>query len=494
MGGDMLSIAAGALSVYQSEIAVISNDVANVGTTAFKAQTMLVQSAFYDPLHAATSPTSTNGGSDPIQEGNGVKVGSMSTDQTQGAFQTTGISTNLAIDGTGYFVMNTLGSDGTPQYTRDGNFSINQDGYLVNAATGMVVQGYQASPAGAITPNGALTSLNVPVGQVSQAIGTGFGAKTGPSASDSVFDMLASGNLDQSQWVTAANGGVSTPQVTTTTVYDSLGGAHQLTLTYSPVVNTSLPSVKNASGTAIQAATEWQVSASFADGTQVSNGTTTGSSATVGYVYFDANGQFINTSADSVAGSTVHTLGATPSTAAGDVLDVTSWGSNNNATAPTANGSTGSTAKTGAIGIGFSNLTSLSGAGEAVTTLSQNGFPQGELSSVQIGKDGKITGSFSNGLQKTLGQVALATFENPQGLVAGQANMYTSSVNTGLAQIGTAGSGPFGTISSDSLEQSNVSIATEFSKLIVAQNAYIANSKSITIGNQDLQAIDQLIQ
>ena len=101
MPSDALNIASGALSTYQAQIGVISNNIANVGTTGFKDQTLLLQDPFYNPLKSSTAPTATNGGVNPIQEGDGVQISQMSIDQTQGAFQTTGIVTNLAIDGAG---------------------------------------------------------------------------------------------------------------------------------------------------------------------------------------------------------------------------------------------------------------------------------------------------------------------------------------------------------------------------------------------------------
>lgn len=499
MPTDALNIASDALSTYQDQIGVISNNIANVGTTAFKDQTMLLQDTFYNPIKPASAPTSKNGGTDPVQEGGGVQVGAISTDNTQGAFQTTGIVTNLAIDGDGYFVMGNVDGSGSPQYSRDGDFVINQNGILTNASTGLAVQGYQAATDGTITPNGTLTNLNIPVGQATAAVGTGFGTKTGPAAGDSVFDMQESGNLDQSNWTTAANApaGPVVPETTTTTIYDSLGGSHELTLTYTPVTPTAsaLPAtVTNAAGLSVTPATAWQVTGSFSDGTQIAGappvaGVSTG---TIGYLYFDANGQYINSSGTSTPSATsVHLAGATASTADGNVLDIASWGANNNATAPTA--TPVAPPSTGPIAISFANMSSLAGTGEAPTTLSQNGFPQGQLATIQIGKDGTITGSFSNGLQKTIAQVSLATFENPEALINNGNDAYVASSNSGLAQVGVAGVGQAGTIQSDSLEDSNVSIATEFSKLIVAQNAYIANSKSITIGSQDLQTIDQLI-
>jgi len=126
--------------------------------------------------------------------------------------------------------------------------------------------------------------------------------------------------------------------------------------------------------------------------------------------------------------------------------------------------------------------------------LAQNGFAQGTLDNFTVGLDGTITGAFTNGQSKTLARVAVASFQNESGLVRLGSSQYQASASSGLAQVGTATTGTLGQIISGSLEQSNVSIADEFTKMIVAQNAFAANSKSITTGNEDLQTVIGLIR
>jgi flagellar hook protein FlgE len=237
--------------------------------------------------------------------------------------------------------------------------------------------------------------------------------------------------------------------------------------------------VNNSDGTAVTAATEWAYNMTSTDGTEFSNGTTTSPTQ---YVFFDASGDFINTSG-SAAGTTVHEADADPSLTTGDQLQVTKWGTGNNAAAdPTP----------GAIGLDFSKMFAQSGA-SSVLPGQQNGSVPGTLSNISVGADGTITGAFTNGTSQTLARVAVATFPNEEGLTRIGANQYTTSADSGSAVVGTANSGSFGAIVSDSLEMSNVSISDEFTKLITAQNAFSANSKSITTANEDLQTVIGLI-
>ena len=126
--------------------------------------------------------------------------------------------------------------------------------------------------------------------------------------------------------------------------------------------------------------------------------------------------------------------------------------------------------------------------------LAQNGYSAGILSNITVGADGSISGAFTNGQTAALGRVAVATFQNEQGLKRVGGSDFAETANSGLAQIGTAGIGRFGQMVSGSLEQSNVSIADEFTKMIAAQNAYQANSKSITTASEDMQTVIALIR
>ncbi len=469
MAFDSLFTGISGLNAYQSQIDMISNDIANVGTTGYKGQNMTFADMYYQTQGAASGPTQTSGGVDPQQVGLGVKVNSIETNFSQGGLQTTGINTDMAINGDGFFILRNTDGSGQPVYTRDGAFSLSSSGVLYDPASGMAVQGFMADQNGVVNSSGTPGTLTIPIGLAMQAAATGGpnAVKSGP-ANDNVFDMSLGGALDQSQYALAASGGTPANKVVTTTIYDSLGNAHQATITFAPDAATPLPAtVNNNSGTAVAPATRWQYTVSFSDGTTTTSNT--------GEVFFDANGQFINTSS-SPTGTPVHAQGTAPSAASGDALVLSGFTAGNNSTAPQT------------IGLDFSNMVSLAGSSTA-TVLNQNGYAAGTLSNISVGQDGTITGAFTNGQQKTVGQVALATFQNEDGLSRTGGNGFQQTAASGLAQVGAAASGRFGAIVSGSLEESNVSLADAFTKMIVAQRAFEANTRGISTADQNMQDV-----
>jgi flagellar hook protein FlgE len=601
MAFDSLYTGISGLDAYQSWIDVISNNIANTATTGFKAQRMTFADQFYQQIGAPSGPTQTSGGVDPEDLGLGVKVNTIDTEFGQGGLETTGINTDLALNGDGFFILNNINGSGSPTYTRDGAFSTNSNGVLYDPASGLGVMGYMANAQGAVQYTATPGAITIPVGLQEQATATGSGVKTGPSINDQVFDVALGGNLDQTNWSQAfqqAVGASANPGAAvtiSTTFYDSLGGAHEATITYTPIAPSAvaatvtggnadvtgvtvapatsgadtititslagnqysifdkatgalstvaggttqtvngvtfnlaspsaggtdvltvtpaqngLPStVENSAGVAVKPATEWQVSVSFADGTQfqtIANGgtyngaavtgLTTGqaSSGTVGYVYFDQNGQYINSSSiEQVTGNAAiggpgslnyfHDAGVTASLDQGNQLNIVQWGPSvgNAAQAPT------QVATPGAIALGYYQDTSLN-ATSAATVVSQNGYAAGTLSNFTVGQDGTITGSFTNGQQKTLGQLAIATFQNEDGLQRIGDNQFAQTAASGLAQVGTANSGRYGAIVAGSLEQSNVNLANEFTNLIVAQRAFQANTRGIETADANLQTV-----
>jgi flagellar hook protein FlgE len=605
MAFDSLYTGISGLNAYQSWIDMISNNIANTATTGFKAQRMTFADQFYQQVGEPSGPTTTNGGTNPEDLGLGVKVNTVDTEFGQGGLETTGINTDLALNGDGFFILNNINGSGTPVYTRDGAFSTNANGVLYDPGSGLGVMGYMANAQGVVQNTGVPSAITIPVGLQEQATATGSGVKTGPAINDQVFDVALGGNLDQVNWTQAfenqigasANPGAAV--TVSTTFYDSLGGSHEATITYTPVApsaiaatvavgaggtagllgtlaaapatnvndtitvtamgaggfsiydantNTTqtaqsnqtitvggatftlgtaavgdadtlnvtaasngLPtSVENSAGVAETPATEWAVSVSFTDGTQFqtltkggtigANGQVTaasvgtGSSGVIGYAYFDQNGQFINTSSiESVApgediganaAAYVHDAGETASLNQGNQLNVTLWGASagNAAQAPTQK------ATPGAIALGLYQDTSLNSDSSA-TVVSQNGYAAGTLSNFTVGLDGTVTGSFTNGQTKTLAQIAVATFQNEDGLERIGSNQFAQTAASGLAQIGTANSGRFGEIVGGSLEESNVNLANEFTNLIIAQRAFQANSRGIETADANLQTV-----
>jgi flagellar hook protein FlgE len=491
MAFDSLFIGVTGLNAFQNQIDVISNNIANTGTTGFKGQRVTFADLLYQQQGFASGPTQTNGGVNPLDVGLGTKVNTIDTIFQQGGLETTGVNTDLAINGDGFFILNNVNGTGSPVYTRDGAFSLNQNGLLYDPSSGLAVQGYMAAANGTITATGQPGSINIPIGLKAQAQGTGsVGAtKVGPNG-DSVFDISAGGNLDFTQFVAdqqAVNGG--TPTTINTTVYDSLGNAHQMSVVYTPNAATdtrmgaatAVPAtVNNAKGAATAVGSRWGVQAYFTDGTQI-NGVATSAAAPqpIGFAFFDQQGQFINTSG-TAAGAAVHAANAAPSVATGDMINVSNWSG-----PPPASGGPAVPAN---LGYDLSQGTALAGSYNA-NVLTQNGYAQGILSNITVGQDGTVLGAFTNGQSKALAQVAMATFQNEQGLQRTGGNKFTTTANSGLAQIGTGTNGRFGAIQSGSLEQSNVSLADEFTKMILAQRSFQANARSISVADQDMQLI-----
>lgn len=480
---DSLFIGVSGLNAYQNEIDVISNNIANVGTVGFKGQDITFQDLLYQTEGFASAPTTTRGGVNPQNVGLGVKTSTVDTNFAQGGLQTTGINTDLAINGDGFFILKNTDGSGQPLYTRDGHFSLNPNGVLYDPSNGLAVTGYTATAAGKVTPGGVPGPIQIPLGLKSQAVGTGFGVKGGPQG-DKQFDVTFGGNLDQTLYIQAAQTGTAPQSVTiSTTIYDSLGNSHLVNVTYTPTtvggggVNPQTTKVNNtlAIPTSVGTEWQWQITKAVATDTMVVP-------ATVGYVFFDQNGQFINTSG-LANGTVTHNQGpVNPAGTEGNLLTINNWGANGNNAVPTAS------ANPAAIALDFSIMSSLSGTSTA-TTQNQNGYGQGTLSNMTVGQDGTITGAFTNGQQQTLAQVAIATFQNEQGLTRVGSSQFQQSANSGLAQVNVPGAGRLGFVVAGSLEESNVSLADQFTKMILAQRAFEANSRSITTADQDLQTV-----
>src|ERR1700681_257164 len=207
MAFDSLFIGVTGLQAYQNQIDTISNNIANVGTTGFKGQSVNFQDLIYQSQSFATAPTQTTGGINGQDAGLGVKIGSIDTSFAQGGLRSTGVNTNLAMDGDGFFILRKPNGNGQPLYTRDGSFSLNSNGLLYDGSNGMAVQGYLADKSGNITQTGTPGDITIPIGLQSQAVGTGLNAKEKfGNTGDQVFDVSFGGNVDQTQWIKEAQG------------------------------------------------------------------------------------------------------------------------------------------------------------------------------------------------------------------------------------------------------------------------------------------------
>lgn len=429
--GRALFTAVTGMKAQQTKLDVVANNIANVNTTGYRSSRILFQDLFSQTLSGPSAPAGAFGGTNPRQVGLGVQIASIDVNHGQGSLQTTGVNSDLAIQGNGFFVL----SDGlTSVYTRDGSFTVNSVGTLIEPATGLRVQGYTANADGVIDAvNSVPGDITIPLGQAGIA-----GATT---QADLVGNLNA--GTDENEAV-----------IRNIEVFDSLGTARNVVMTFTKTAN----------------ANEWAWEATF------DNGTSTASVGS-GTLTFDNNGGVL-------AGSETGTI----SISAADLgMEVTM------------------PVDPLAITVDFSEITQLSppvdpGADPDVqvpsdiTLNSQDGFPLGVLQSFSIGDNGQVIGVFTNDRSQVIAQVALATFANVGGLSRDGNNAFLQSPASGLAQVGTPGTGGRGTVSGGVLESSNTDLGTEFSELIIAQRAFQANARTITAADTLLQEAVNLVR
>ncbi|MBZ5663515.1 MAG: flagellar hook protein FlgE [Acidobacteriia bacterium] len=421
------SIPLSGLTASSSALSTTANNLANLNTIGYKDEQIQFADLFYQDF-------GTNGAGDPIQQGAGVTVSSKPSDFTQGNVTPTGVSTDVAVMGSGFFVVQ---KNGAQSYTRAGNFEVGTDNLLETAA-GQQVLGYPAIN-GVVSTGQGLGPLALGAGTIS------------PATVTSKLQMTS--NLD----ATAAVGTVyAAPQAT---IYDSLGASHNITITYT----------KTATNT-------WSYSVSIpaADLNPISGVPQTGILET-GTLTFDGNGTLISDTQGSGSAQ------APPANITGIAITGLADGASNmtfdwnvlNGTTPV--------------------VSQMAGA-NSTSSIQQDGRGSGTLVNFSIGSDGTITGSFSNGKTATIGQIALASFADEQGLSHQGNNDFTPTLASGQPTIGGPGTGGLGTISGGALEQSNVDIASEFARLIIAQRSYEANARVVTTFDQVAQATIALKQ
>ena len=402
------------LIASQAQLQSVSNNLANLDTVGFKDQTVSFADVF-------AQSSLLNGANDPIQTGLGVVSSQNSTDFTDVAPSATGIASNMALSGNGFFVTQT--ASGQQNYTRAGDFTANSTGQLTTPA-GELVMGYPAV-GGVVSTSSPLQSLQIGLGS------------TIPATATKNFQMPA--NLDSS----AAD---QSTFPSTIAVYDSLGTSHQLSVTYTK-----------------EGTNSWNYSVSIP---AADTGATPGTSTQLaqGAITFDQSGNL--TQPTSNVSISIPTLadGAAPMTMNWQLYDTS----------------------------GKPTLTQTDVA-SSVTGKTQDGQASGTLTSYAVTADGTVEGTYSNGQTSALGQVAVATFYNTQGLARTGSNDYQATAGSGQASVGIAGTGGRGKITGGSVEGSNVDVATEFAKMIVAQQAYQANAKTVTTFDQIAQTTIAMI-
>jgi len=506
---------------HQTRMDVIGNNIANVNTVAFKASRVTFKEAFAQLLQGASRPPGNTGGINPVQVGSGMNIGSIDQLFTQGSLESTGQNTDLAIQGDAMFVL----SDGARRvYTRAGNFQLDADGRLIASNNGFTVQGINADALGNFSAGAAVTDIRLPLGQRSPAQPTTTINMTGNLDQNGVVRVPAT---SPTSGVATLDPGLATGTITTTT--SAIAGNYAIQQVTSGIVTLIGPDGISQTLTGVASGAQ---TLNFAN-LGISVATTAGFSTTATAGPGTLNGATINVSSNAIPAST-QSMGITVYDSAGAPhnLQVTfvkdaaagawNWqavvGGGTGAIATGSNGTatfsgTGTLASftpqsitirpangaspdftfnlnPGTIGQ-FDGLAGFARQSNAVIN-SQNGYPAGDLKDISVDKTGIISGSFTNGVSRALARVALASFNNPSGLLRSGDNVYEESANSGGAVVGFSGISNSSFLTPGALENSNVDISQEFTNMIVTQRGFQANAKVITTSDEMLQELVNL--
>ena len=398
------SIALTGLQADSTALNTIGNNLANLNTTAFKKQTTTFEDLFYQQI-------GSSGSGEQLQTGAGVKVAGTASSFLQGSLTTTNASSDMAINGDGFFVVQ---SGQTQSLTRAGNFQLDKSGALITS-DGQSVMGFPAA-GGVVNSTGNLKGIILPIG--------------GNSLAQATQNFSVNGNLD-------STAPVGTAFSTSVNMFDSLGASHLASVNFKKT-----------------SASSWDYTialpAGDATGTPVNN---------TGTLTFNTSG-VLTAPAANVAAIQFPTL---------------------------SDGAADLNFKWDLYGATGSPTIAQSASASTATASYQDGYASGSYQKFAVDATGLVSATFSNGHVETMGQLAIASVSNPQGLTRVGGNNYQTSAASGSASFAAAGVGSRGVIQDDALEGSNVDISTEFSELIVAQRAFQANSKTVTTFDQVTQ-------
>lgn len=432
------SIGLSGLYAANKQLDVTGNNIANVATTGFKAS----RAEFADVYSA----TKLGNGSQVV--GSGVSLAAVSQQFTQGNINNTGNVLDMGINGSGFF---TLNNNGATSYTRAGAFQVDKSGFITTSDQTSRLQGYGVDANGKII-NGVLTDLKIdtsnlapkPTSLVSSTINLNSTAAV-------INDAVPAGVFDPNNTATYTQS-FSTP------IYDTQGNQHTM----------DEYMVKTGSNT-------WKTY-TLVDGR---NPDATGSDPTVtaptaSTLTFDSTGKLTQVSTGGVISSNLTLAGWVPGTVTNGV-----WAAN------------GASANAAGVTVALANTTQFN-ADTARSSPTQDGYATGQITNLSIDSTGTLFANFSNSQSKAIGQVALASFNNEQGLQAVGGTSWKETYASGIPAYGAPTSGTLGAIDSNSLEDSNVNLTNELVNLIQAQSNYQANAKTISTQSTIMQTLIQM--
>ena len=406
------------VNAAQTDLNVVSNNIANVGTTGFKNSRAEFADVYANAFGGVNTP------------GMGVTTARIHQLFTDGSLTQTGNPYDLAIQGNGFFIVQ---DEQGVAYTRAGAFGPDQEGYLVTAQ-GQRLQGFAPTGNGTFD-TGNLQDIQLPTGQSDPQATTQVGVEVNLAAADQrPPDRRFDPNDPQSY-----------NYATSTTIYDSLGNPHTMTLYYVKDRNRGLLPGRQTQ--------QWTVHAVI-DGEEV-----TGRFGPSNLdLRFDQSGQIATTLIGSNSGTA--TVRYTPGGGAAPMV----------------------------IDLDLSGTTAYDEQ-YSLNRITQDGRSIGSLTGVDIDMNGVLTARFSDGSTEVLGQVALANFANPEGLQPIGDTQWAESGSSGPVLVGQAGNGGFGTITAAALEGSNVDLVSQLVNLILAQRNFQANAQSITTWDNVTQTV-----
>lgn len=493
------------LNASSKSLDVIGNNIANANTVGMKSS----RAEFADMVASSLG----SGGSTPTA-GIGVQVANISQSFTQGNLNITGNSLDVAVNGGGFFYLNR--KDGSEAFTRDGQFKLDKNGYLITN-TGANVMGYSTNITTGKPDGIALQKLQLPT--------------SAPIAASKTSKITAEFNLD-ARATTAVSTTSPTQYGTSLTTYDTQGVAIPLSLYFVKSDDnkweafTNSTTAQNTLTTATTAAAVVTTASSTAVATANTAGLAAGTAGTLAYnnayeasLAADANASVVaantaGTTAGLAAGASGTTAynnaykaaydnsikaaaaaAAAPTYAANRSFQMT-FDSAGKLTAPLINPTLTITSPSPSIGnftVGLDvSKVSQFGTNFNVSNLTQDGYTAGQLTGVTIEPGGGISTRYSNGQTQYRGQLALADFRNVQGLAPIGAGEYQVTNTSGLPVPGNPGVGKFGELRSGALEESNVDLTAELVNMMTAQRSYQANAQTIKTQDQVLSTLVNL--
>ncbi|HAA92706.1 MAG TPA: hypothetical protein DCS82_05300 [Rhodospirillaceae bacterium] len=442
--GGIRAAVSGLFSQSQS-LGMIGDNIANVNTVGFKA------------VRPRFSTLVTASGSETLHSPGGVQSNVLREIDQQGLLEAADSSTDIAISGDGFFPVNSNATaTGEFLFTRAGSFRADEDGNLVNAA-GFFLLGFQVT-------NQIPQQTNV----LSQLQVVNIANQSAAPSATSTVDIGA--NL-QASAATGATFDLSVP------LLDQQGTSHTFTLTFTKAATPA--NTWDLTGT-LTGADFVATGGTIAAGANVSGAT----AAPLATITFDAAGLL-----SSVALPAAPTTNATPTGSADGFTFTVDYDQD---AGPTFPDRVDVTIDFGTVG-SATGLTQFEGA-FTPNFITQNGRQFGSITGVSVGDDGIVTAVFDNGESRTISQVPVVTFTNPNGLTEKSGNVFEETVNSGTATIKIANTGGAGIIAASSLEASTVDLADEFTRMIITQRAFSANTRVITTGDEMLDELVRIVR